>query len=592
MRDTFSITFLAVFIVAGCANLDDAKTGITGGNSTSPESQLTRLKSGSDLASTNSRPIVPVIGPLLQTRWGQDGAYQTQTPYKDGEATYPGCTTVASAQVLYYYQYRDRAESPVEYVLEHSPLEGNGVTDDGYSLFLDLPNYRHDYSQMALSLDNATPAQIEATATFIFHVGATMNAQFGGGEGSSATGRQIENAFRYQWGFNNISRRKMSIIAKDGFQYTDDEWADLMRSELMAGRPVLYMAQQENGDAGHAFVIDGYENNGKVHVNFGWGGRADGWYDPNTLEDPYGRRWNRNPLIFRGLEPEEGYAKGVEVRVPQTNRPAPANYSWNGNSSLISFTSDNDTGYGLTVDEGVLHPTSPASPVVFLQWEVDRRDGDRLRISAEGAGPATITYGVWNDRSQDRTYRDVTLPFVLDPAADGLSANDGDYYVVAVAFADAPVSSVAVIAEPTKELGSAVTSREASPITVDGFTWNGNGSLISLASDTKTGYGLTVDEATIHPSSQDNPAVFFQWEIDGRDGRRVRIDADGMRTATIRYGDWSDRSADVTRTVELPYVVDPAADGLSNEDGGYFVLMVSFDTKPAQSTSVVATIIE
>ena len=73
------------------------------------------------------------------------------------------------------------------------------------------------------------------------------------------------------------------------------------------------------------------------------------------------------------------------------------------------------------------------------------------------------------------------------------------------------------------------------------MTWNGNGSLISLTSGTQTGYGLTIDEAMIHPTSAENPAVFFQWEIDGRDGRKVRLEADGMDTATIRYGVWLEK---------------------------------------------------
>ena len=124
------------------------------------------------------------------------------------------------------------------------------------------------------------------------------------------------------------------------------------------------------------------------------------------------------------------------------------------------------------------------------------------------------------------------------------------------------------------------------------MTWNGNGSLISLTSGTQTGYGLTIDEAMIHPTSAENPAVFFQWEIDGRDGRKVRLEADGMDTATIRYGVWNDRSRDVTHTVSLPYTLDPERDGLSNSDGEYYVLMVSFDRRPTESTSVIATIVE
>ena len=124
------------------------------------------------------------IGPLLQTTWGQGGDYQSQTPLKNGERTYPGCTTVAAAQVLYHYQYTNQAASPVSYDLQHGPLRGADISH-GRTLEVDLPSFTYDFDAMATDLEDATAAQIRHTATFIYHVGVTLNAQFGGGAGSS-----------------------------------------------------------------------------------------------------------------------------------------------------------------------------------------------------------------------------------------------------------------------------------------------------------------------------------------------------------------------------------------------------------------------
>jgi hypothetical protein len=536
--------------------------------------------------------LVPVVSPLLEANWGQDGDYQSKTPRKDGAPTYPGCTTVASAQILYYYRHQDRANQSVYYTLEHAPLTGHDVVDDGRALFVDLPEYTYDYEAMPLTLNRASPAEIDATATFIYHVGATMNAQFGGGEGSTATGRQLENAFRYQWGYNSISRRQMSIIGKDAFLYDDDEWAEVIRGELDAGRPVLYMARQEDADAGHAFVIDGYATNGLVHVNWGWAGRGNGWYDVNTLEDPYGRRWIRDAMIFRGLEPAEGRAAELLAQRQGGSIGERQEYSWNGTLSLISYTSGTTSGYGLTQDETAIHPGTTFAPVVFLQWEVDSRDGTRVEISADGMDQASITYGVWNDRHQDRLYRNVSLPFVVDPARDGLSTVDGMYYVFAIAFDESPGTTVSVYADLTDAPASAATSEAASPLVVEGRVWHGNGSVICATSGTTTGYGLTMDEAMIHPSNDHTPVVFFQWEIDGRDGAQLQLDAGDTTAATIRYGHWNDRSRDVSRSVSLPYTIDPAADGLSVADGEYYVVMVALAESPTESTSVVATAVQ
>jgi len=533
--------------------------------------------------SVSALEATPVVGPLLQTSWGQGGVYQTNMPQLGGEPTYPGCTTVASAQVLYYYRVTGQAASPVSYGLDHGPLTGPDVVDGGHGLSVDVSAVSHDFDAMGLELESASRAEIDATTQFIYHVGATMNAQFGGGQGSSATGRQIENAFRYQWGYNQIARRAMTIISRTAFGFDDAEWAQEIRDELAAGRPVIYLAQEETRDIGHAFVIDGYATDGRVHVNWGWGGWANGWYDVATLEDPSGRRWIRDPMIFRGLEPSVGHASTM---LPATPAPStPEAHAWNGAFSLISHASGTATGYGLTTDEAVV--SAGAAPVVFLQWEVDGRDGRRLVISADGASRATLTYGPWNDRSRDRRLENVALPFVLDPVRDGFSTADGEYYVVAVTFDES--TSATVFAEPTDQAATPSVSVAGTPIAVDGYVWHGNGSLISRASGTLDGYGLTMDEARVHPS-EDRPAVFFQWEIDGSDGRTLELRGDGLSEATLRYGVWNDRSRDVTRRVTLPYVLDPSADGLSTADGEYLVIMLGLDDAPTAATSVEAYI--
>ena len=68
------------------------------------------------------------------------------------------------------------------------------------------------------------------------------------------------------------------------------------------------------------------------------------------------------------------------------------------------------------------------------------------------------------------------------------------------------------------------------------------------------------------------------------------LDAEGMGEATITYGAWGSREQDVTRTVALPYTLDPAADGKSTADGEYYVIKVAFDEAPSQATAVTAVI--
>ena len=76
------------------------------------------------------------VEPLLSTSWGQGGAYQSATPVRDGEPTYPGCTTIAAAQILYYFQYQNHANEEVSYWLDNDGLVHPDI--DGQNLYLDL----------------------------------------------------------------------------------------------------------------------------------------------------------------------------------------------------------------------------------------------------------------------------------------------------------------------------------------------------------------------------------------------------------------------------------------------------------------------
>ena len=528
------------------------------------------------------------VEPLLATSWGQSGVWKQGTPQADGEPTYPGCTTIASAQILYYYQYKNHASSDVCYRLDHD-VTGADVEDGVLCLYFDSDDIQYDWDSMARSELDSLDA-IHSANRFIYHVGVTLNAQFGGGEGSSATGRQIENAFRDQWGFikrrdGGLRSKSVKVILKDEFFRNDDDFAEHLRMELDAGRPVMYMAQLTGGDVGHAFVIDGYRGDDEFHVNWGWGGTGNGYYDL-TMTDPSGRSWTRNALIYQYLEPLQDYSLSI---TPRDTQHMESTYSWNGNGSLISYTSGDATGYGLTIDEAAIHPDSPNLPAVFFQWEIDQKDGTKLKIDVDGLDKATITYGFWSDRSQDITYEDVDLPYIIDPAKDGFPASDQEYYVIAVRFDTRPESITSVIAEITSE----ESDRRYRPSTgvgfeVDGASWQGNGSLISYSSGSKTGYGLDRDESLLATSSSAPPVVYFQWEVDGSDGKKLTLTA-GDRQADITYGVWNDRSADVTHTdVSLPYVLDPGADGLSTADGEYYVIRMNFKDSPAEAQPVEA----
>jgi hypothetical protein len=80
--------------------------------------------------------------------------------------------------------------------------------------------------------------------------------------------------------------------------------------ELNKRRPIFYAGVDANGRGGHAFVIDGYNSRGMVHVNWGWGqAGGNGYYDISLLKSSNGT-----------------YSKGQEMLLGLTTPSEPVSY--------------------------------------------------------------------------------------------------------------------------------------------------------------------------------------------------------------------------------------------------------------------------
>lgn len=243
--------------------------------------------------------LAPFVAPLTTTKWGQNAPYNSATPLLDGQQTYPGCAAIAVAQILKYHGYPKHGRGKVSFWWDLGAK----------TLAVDFSNYMINFDQMPDSLDQASPQARDNLTGFIYRIGIGLHAEFGIQEGTEASGKLIENLLRYNLNYGK-SRRSMYTVSKaagDWVMYTDDEWLEMIKVELNKNRPVLYMAQSQDG-TGHVFIIDGYNQNEEVHVNWGWSGAYNGYYklsemnpDPNYPNE----KWIINPTIFIGLEPKD-----------------------------------------------------------------------------------------------------------------------------------------------------------------------------------------------------------------------------------------------------------------------------------------------
>ena len=73
------------------------------------------------------------------------------------------------------------------------------------------------------------------------------------------------DAFRNYWGYKDVKYARKSY-------YTYAEWLAIIKSQIDKKSPILYNVRT------HVFVCDGYDNENRVHVNWGWGDGQDGFF--------------------------------------------------------------------------------------------------------------------------------------------------------------------------------------------------------------------------------------------------------------------------------------------------------------------------
>ncbi|MBN2639583.1 MAG: C10 family peptidase [Bacteroidales bacterium] len=189
-----------------------------------------------------------VIGPLVQTKWNQNGGYERFCP----SLCPAGCTAVAMAQILKYWSCRINPNGGVSY-------EGIGYIGADAT----FQSTYYDWKNMGLtSPDNDN-------ALIIFHAGASCFTHYNT-NGSSSTPGRARDGFVNFWGISSSADVRWRI-------WHLRTWEDMLKNELNLGRPLLYSGGSIS-DGGHSWVVDGYRSDGAFHCNWGWGGLYDGPY--------------------------------------------------------------------------------------------------------------------------------------------------------------------------------------------------------------------------------------------------------------------------------------------------------------------------
>ena len=204
---------------------------------------------------------------LLTSTWEQGSGYNNYCPVMNGQHVVVGCVATAMAQIIRYYGKPTRGFGHKSY--RHTAY---GI------LAVDFDTTDYDYSLMPDRIRRSTPSdQKDMVSRLCYHCGIVVNMEYqhsGHTSGSGAHTSNVPEGLTF-FGYTDALHYTRSNVNNDSL------WAAMIRNEIDNRRPIEYSGFGDDG--GHAFVLDGYNDNQQYHFNWGWGGYCDGFYTLTTM---------------------------------------------------------------------------------------------------------------------------------------------------------------------------------------------------------------------------------------------------------------------------------------------------------------------
>lgn len=254
---------------AMAAMLEDYSTQIAGAS-----------RSGAAEYTSASQLDLPPIEPLVKAKWNQYYPYNNRCPEIDGNRCLTGCGITATAQVMHYHKWPDVGEDVLLYDWKYYDTSNKPQTQTHIFFCANEPfdwdNMLDTYHDNTSDVrDYQTEEQEKAVAALMYALGVGSSAAWH----YTATGANVPNFlpllldnFKYD--------RSLCMVRRQYF--TNDEWLALLHNEFTTNGPVILDGTNDNS-AGHVFVGDGYDGNGRIHINWGWGGMSNGYFSCEAL---------------------------------------------------------------------------------------------------------------------------------------------------------------------------------------------------------------------------------------------------------------------------------------------------------------------
>jgi len=321
------------------------------------------------------------VEPLLQTKWAQGSPYNDLFPIVDGSRKATDCVTTAHVQIMKFHRHPARGKG-----------ESTAVGPGGIPVPLTSLDVAYDWDNMLNEYTSKNPGneqQRSAVATLMYHWGLAR------GSGLVEAKTWVET-FGYDKSFQGLLRE----------YYSDAEWEAIIRQQLDLGLPVFYHGKSVANDdpedysveSGHGFVVDGYDNTGKFHINWGWSGSRNGWFSLKDIDAGGGKRYNYENKISINIKPDAGSIGSNEMGLMNfttSKQTVPQNELFTISAKIRSagFFPGGQAGVALVNNNGNI------AAVVGMINNYNAMKPGNTRISTINCSPpATVKAGQYNLR--------------------------------------------------------------------------------------------------------------------------------------------------------------------------------------------------
>ena len=222
------------------------------------------------------------VAPLVQSKWsqtteGSNACYNYYTPPGDPDtaSNYPcGCVATAMAQIMRYFSWPNSGVGTASFYITVDGVSQSRSLRGGDGL-----GGLYIWTSMVWDPDSSTgDPQRQAIGDLTSDAGVAVHIDYA----ASASGAYLQDA---QYAMVNTFGYSNAIWGTSSTTIPTDNLLLMLNPDLDAALPVLLGIY--GSTVGHAVVADGYGYNTSTlyyHLNLGWAGTADAWYNLPTID--------------------------------------------------------------------------------------------------------------------------------------------------------------------------------------------------------------------------------------------------------------------------------------------------------------------